>query len=43
VQVLYFGVEVKVEGKVGIVAQVVDLREDIQVREVHLQHAAQGE
>ena len=43
VEVLHFSVEVEVEGQVSVVSQIIDLGKDIEVRQVHLQHAAQRE
>lgn len=43
VQVLNFGVVVEVEGEGGVVGEVVDFGEDVEVREVHLEHCAEGE
>ncbi len=42
-QVLHLGVEVEVEGERVVRGELVDLGQDVDVREVHLQHGAQGE
>ena len=38
-----FGVKIEVERKWAIVGEFVDFSEDVQVREIHLEHGAKGE
>lgn len=43
IEVLHFGIEIEIEWEGGVVGEVINFGEDVDVWEIHLKHGAEGE